>query len=100
MNKKLPLWLVLLVLWFGLMGALWFGWRGWIIKSSRQGEKSRTDHLVIAAASFPTLVRESFKELHQKSTLVAPDLYPNLNGLKTENRYVDSGYLLLATYDP
>src|SRR6202000_2345475 len=55
---------------------------------------------VIAAASFPTLVRESFKELHQKSTLVAPDLYPNLNGLKTENRYVDSGYLLLATYDP
>jgi hypothetical protein len=99
MNKKIPLWLVLLLLWFAFIVALGFGWEVWRIKTSRQGITNKTERFIINLASFPSLIKQSFTELKQPSTLIAPDLYPNINGLKTENKYIDSNYVLLATYD-
>jgi len=99
MNKKIPLWFVLLLLWFALIVILTFGWDVWRIKTSRQGVTTKTDRIIIAIASFPSLVKESFKEIGKPSTLISPDLYPNINGLKTEKKYIDSNYILLSTYD-
>jgi hypothetical protein len=99
MNKKIPLWFVLLLLWFALIITLSFGWEVWRIKSSRQGITTKTDRFIIAIASFPSLVKESFTEIGRPSTLISLDHYPNINGLKTEKRYIDSNYLLLSTYD-
>ena len=99
MNKKIPLWFVLLLLWFALIVILTFGWDVWRIKTSRQGVTTKTDRIIIAIASFPSLVKESFKEIGKPSTLVSPVLYQNINGLKTEKKYIDSNYILLSTYD-
>ena len=99
MNKKIPLWLVLLLLWFSLIITLTFGWEVWRIKSNRQGVTGKTNRFIIAIASFPSLVKQSFTQLNQPSTLIRPDFYPNINGLKTEKGYIDSNYILLSTYD-
>ena len=99
MNKKVPLWLLLLTVWLGLMLALTFGWLVWRIQNSRQGVHTKTDRLIFNIASFPNLVKKSFAEINKPSTLIAPNLFPGINGLKTENNYVDSNYLLLSTYD-
>jgi hypothetical protein len=99
MNKKIPLWLVLLLLWFAFIIALGFGWEVWRIKSNRQGITSKTDRFIINLASFPSLIKQSFTELNKPSTLIAPNLYPNINGFKTENNFIDSNYVLLAAYD-
>jgi len=99
MNKKIPLWLVLLLLWFSLIITLTFGWAVWRIKSSRQGVNTKTDSIIVTIASFPSLVKESFAQLKRPSTLIAPDFYPNISGLKTEKNYIDSNYILLSAYD-
>jgi len=99
MNRKIPLWLVLLLLWFAFIIALTFGWEVWRIRNSRQRMNSKADQFIISLASFPSLVKESFNELKQPSKLICPDLYPNVSGLKTEKNYIDSNYILLSTYD-
>ena len=99
MNKKVSLWFVLLLLWFACMGALTFGWAVWRIKTSRQGAKTKTDRLIIKIASYPSLVKESFKELNQKSVQARPNLFPDVNGFKVEDKYIDSNYLLLSTFE-
>ena len=98
MNRKVPLWFVLLLLWFSLIVALAFGWAVWRIKTSRQGVHTATDHTIITIASSPSLLKESIAQLNRRSPLISPDDYPNIKGFKAENGYVDSGYLLLATY--
>lgn len=98
MNKKIPLWFVLLLLWFSFMGALAFGWAVWRIKTSRQGARTATDHAIIAIASSPSLLKESFNEIGQGSKLISPDYYPAIKGFEADNKYIDNGYLLLATY--
>ena len=57
MNRKIPLWFVLLLLWFSFIGALAFGWAVWRVKTSRQGARTATDHAVIAIASSPSLLK-------------------------------------------
>lgn len=98
MNRKIPLWFVLLLLWFSLVGALAFGWDVWRIKTSRQGAHTATDRAIIAIASSPSLLKESFSELKNASKLISHDYYPYIKGFKAENNYVDSGYLLMATF--
>jgi len=98
MNRKIPLWFVLLLLWFSFIGALAFGWAVWRIKTSRQGAHTATDRAIITIASSPSLLKESFAELNQGSKLISHDYYPDLKGFKTEGTYLDSNYLLLATY--
>ena len=60
---------------------------------------SKTDQFIISLASFPSLVKESLTQLKHPSKLIGPDTYPNISGLKTERNYIDSSYILLATYD-
>jgi len=98
MNRKIPLWFVLLLLWFSFMGALAFGWDVWRIKTSRQGAHTPADRAVITIASSPSLLKESIAELNQGSQLISHDDYPDVKGFKVEKNYTDSGYILLATF--
>ena len=98
MNRKIPLWFVLLLLWFSFIGALAFGWAVWRIKTSRQGARTATDRAIITVASSPSLLKQSFSELNQASKLIGQDYYPDIKGFKTESKYPDANYLLLATY--
>ena len=99
MNRKLPLWFVLLLLWFSFIGALAFGWDVWRIRTSRQGAHTSADHAIIAVASSPSLLKESFAdEIGQGSKLISPDYYPAIKVFNADNKYIDSNYLLLATY--
>ncbi len=99
MNRKVPLWFVLLLLWCAFVAALLYGWEVWRIKTAKRGFNGKKEHFIIALASFPSLLKESVKEIKQPSMLIAPNLFPGVKGLKTENNYIDSNYVLLATYD-
>jgi hypothetical protein len=98
MNRKIPLWFVLLLLWFSFIGALAFGWDVWRIKTSRQGAHTSADRAIIAIASSPSLLKESFKEIGQGSKLISHDYYPAIKGFEADNKFTDDGYILLATY--
>jgi len=80
------------------MGALAFGWDVWRIKTNRQGPSTATDRAVITIASSPSLLKESFSELNRASELISHDYYPAIKSFETKGKYVDSDYLLLATY--
>jgi hypothetical protein len=100
MNKKIPLWIVLLLLWFSLIITLTFGWAVWHFdKPENKHFHSKTGKIVTLIASFPNLVKYSIKGLNPASPLNKPDLYPSINGFKFEKNYVDSNYILLSTYD-
>ncbi len=98
MNRKIPLWFVLLLLWLSFVGALAFGWSVWRIKTSRQGAHTATDRAIIAIASSPSLLKESIAQLNRGSSLISHDEFPGVKSFKAENNCVDSNYLLLATY--
>jgi len=98
MNKKVPLWLMLLLLWISLTITLLFGWAVYRIKSCGILINDKISGTIISVASFPTQVHKSFIALFY-SNLVRPDIYPNINGLKVSKNYIDSNYLLLSTYD-
>lgn len=98
MNKKVPLWFVLLLLWVVCMITVTFGWQVWRVSNYRTlAQKNASISILIA--SFPHLIHESFRELKQSNPLIKPDQYPSIHGFKAENNYVDSNYLLLPTYD-
>jgi hypothetical protein len=84
MNRKIPLWFLLLILWLSLIGSLAFGWDVWRIKTSRQGAHTAADRAVIAVASSPSLLKESFAEINRASSLISPDYYPGIKCFKAE----------------
>ena len=98
MNKKVPVWFVLLLLWIFCIITITFGWAVWRIKSNGPLFKSKNSDIIISIASFPSLVNETFHELGTNS-LVGPNLYPSIDGFKMEKKYVDSNYILLSAYD-
>jgi hypothetical protein len=98
MNKKVPLWFVLLLLWVGCIITVTFGWQVWRISNYRTAAQKNAS-ISILIASFPHLIHESFRELKQPNPLIKSSPYPSIHGFKSENNYVDSNYLLLPTYD-
>jgi hypothetical protein len=63
MDKKISVWLTLLLLWISLMITLTFGWAVYHIKSKKGTIRSKTDSAIIAVASLPALVHESINQL-------------------------------------
>ncbi|MDB5130961.1 MAG: hypothetical protein JWR02_710 [Mucilaginibacter sp.] len=98
MNKKISLWLVLLLLWISFIITITFGWAVWHIKSNGPLFKGKTSSVIISIATFPSLVKETFLELGT-NPLVKSNLYPSINGFKVERKYIDSNYILLSVYD-
>jgi hypothetical protein len=98
MNKKISLWLVLLLLWFSLIITILFGWAVWHIEKNGPLFRGKAGKIVISIASFPSLVQETFGQLNSPNPLIGPVIYPHVDGFKMEKDYVDSNYILLTTY--
>jgi hypothetical protein len=98
MNKKVPLWLLLLIVWLFCIITITFGWAVLRIKNNGPLFKGRNSDLIISIASFPSLVKETFHELGT-NPLTDRNFYPSINGFKMEKKYVDSNYLLIAAFD-
>lgn len=99
MNRKIPLWTVLLLFWLFCIATVIFGWAVWNIEEggNRFGKSTKT--LVMSVAKFPTLVGATFTQLAQPNPLILADKYPDINGLKTEKKYVDHNYILISSFD-
>jgi hypothetical protein len=98
MNKKVPVWFVLLLLWFSCVITITFGWAVWRIKSNGPLFKGRNSDIIISIASFPSLVTETFHQLGT-NPLTGHNFYPSIKGFKMEKKYMDSNYILLPAYD-
>lgn len=100
MNRKIPLWLLLLVVWVFSIITLMFGWAVGYIHEGGYLIKGNTRSVILAIAKFPTLVDVSIKQIFSKPPLILTDRYPEISGLKSEDKnYVDSNFLFLSAYD-
>lgn len=98
MNRKVPLWLVLLIVWFGCMITVALAWAVLQVKNNESFSRSKLADIVISIASFPTNVKRAFRE-HGTNPLINGNSFPSINGFKMANKFVDSNYLLLPAYD-
>ena len=103
MERKIPLWVLLLTCLIFINITVLFGWA--VYNISNGGEKLRRFEVVILSiARFPDLVYHSFKELTAQTPLIVENRFPEydgfkLNGVIQEGAVNDSGYLLLSAYD-
>lgn len=100
MNKKIPVWFLLLVVWLMVCFTLFFGWSVWYINNGGDFFSARTRETVLTIAKFPTTVKESLQQLTKPTPLIIKDRYPDINGFElTDKNYVDKDYLLYSSYD-
>lgn len=99
MNKKVSLWVVFFLLWFSVILAVTFGWAVYHVCSTKKGFGEKTNSLIMSIANFPGLIRQSLQTIKTGSMLIRQNHFPDIHGLKVENKYVDSNYMLLATFD-
>jgi len=99
MNKKVSLWVVLLLSWFFLIITVLFGWAVYHVKNGGSFFSRTASKVIITIASFPVLVEQTCIQLNTYSALVRSNYYPSVKGFKMENNYIDSNYILLPQYD-
>ncbi len=100
MNRKISLWIVLLIVWVFTLITLIFGWAVGYIHEGGHLITGQTKNVILAVARFPTMVDVSIKQLTSPPPLILKDRYPGVNGLKlNEKNYTDSNYLLMSAYD-
>lgn len=103
MERKIPVWLLALVLLLGINFTLLFG--GAVYYISGGGEKlGKLSPLILSIARFPILAKDVLLETKSRSHLLIPNKFPEFDGFK-KNGVVqvgalsDNGYLLLSAYD-
>lgn len=100
MNKKVPIWLLLLIIWSFSIFTLMFGWAVSYIHEGGQVFSDKQKSIILSIAKFPTLVKMSFRQLFAEMPVIIKDRYPEIDGLKLENKnYRDSTYLLISAFD-
>jgi hypothetical protein len=104
MQKKVPLWILLLVVFLGINSMVLFGWAvdyASTVRGDRLGNSART---ILLIARFPTMVHQAFAELFEDSPQLIQNPFPGVEGFKINGRVQagaarDDGYLLLSAYD-
>ena len=103
MERKLPVWLFLLVILLGLAASVLFGWsvRHVLNGGTRLGA---IGEISVTVAAFPSLVREAFTQVATDTPLVIDNRFPTLDGFRkdgvlTPGALEDRGFLLLSAYD-
>jgi hypothetical protein len=103
MGKKIPLWVLLLVVFLGVNFTVLFGWA--VYHTYEGGEKlGKLGPVILVIAKFPSLVKEVFFEAPGRSSLLIDNRFPEIDGFKKNGvpqagAISDSGYLLLSAYD-
>jgi hypothetical protein len=100
MNKKVPLWFVLLIVWVFSIITLLFGWSVGNILEGGQTIRGNSRSVILSIAKFPTLVNASIRQIFAEMPVIIKDRYPEISGLKLNDKnYRDRNYLLLSAYD-
>ena len=100
MNKKVPLWFVLLIVWVFSMITLLFGWSVGNILEGGQTIRGNSRTIILSIAKFPTLVSAGIRQIFAEMPVIIKDRYPEISGLKLNDKnFRDSSYLLLSAYD-
>lgn len=105
MEKKVSVWVLVLVVFLGLNFTVAFGWC--LIHVYEGGEKlGKLGTAVVTIAKFPTLLKKAYVEVKLKrgSILLIDNLFPDIDGFKKNGvvqsgAVTDGGYLLLSVYD-
>lgn len=99
MDKKVPLWFLLLVLLFALIGSVLFGW---VVQHKASGgtRAGAIGDIADAIANFPNLVNQTFSALSAPPQRVAHPRFEGLSGLtRHDPGFQDDGYLLIPRFD-
>ncbi|EAU54507.1 arylsulfotransferase family protein [Mariprofundus ferrooxydans] len=104
MMRKVPLWVLLLLVLFALCSTVLFGW---YVKRALQQDARLESYgsAIVAIADFPSQMKRTFDELKEKkSPLLLINRFPeidnfNENGEMQQGAATDKGYLLLSVYD-
>ena len=109
MDRKIPVYVLLLTLFIGSSITVSFGWavRHVLIAKYDGNASSRLDAFgdaLLTIAKFPSLLKETNREIIVGGRQVIEDRFPDLDGFKKSGRIQkgaldDKGYLLLSTYD-
>lgn len=104
MEKRIPLWVLVLTIFVGLNLTVLYGWL--VKEASNNKPLGKLESIAVQAASFPTLVKEAlFKVQHkQPAPMLVPNRFPEVQGFKKEGVLKpgvsnDKGYLLLSVFD-
>ncbi len=104
MGKKIELWVLLLVIWFGIVFIIVFTWS---LKSELVGWKRAgvLGRIAYHTSNLPTLTRDLlfYKKSPKSTPLIIEDRWPEINGFSKNgiiNNAVrnDKGYLLFSAY--
>jgi len=104
MGKKIELWILLLVIWLGIVFTIVFGWslKSELIGWKRAGILGRIAYNV---SNIPTLAHDllRYKKTPEYLPLIKNNNWPEINGFSkygeiNQNVYNDKGYLLLSAY--
>ncbi len=103
MEKKIPVWVLVLIIFLGINGTVLFGWAVHHVSVGKK-KLGKLGPVVITIAKFPLLVRKAFVEVVGRSPLLINNRFPEIDGFKKngvlqEGAVEDDGYLLLSAYD-
>jgi len=102
MQKKIPLYYLLLTIFCGVCVTVFFGWsvRHVFLGNDNLGAFGEA---MVSVAAFPTLAKEVVLDIPNNGQLIE-DRFPSLDGFKKSGKLQagtseDKGYLLLSLYD-
>jgi len=103
MDRKVPLYLVFIIIFFGTLITILFGAAVHHVMTGNKNLGSFGENLLMAA-EFPSLAKQAIKEIKTGTKLVTKNRFPELDGFKKFGRIQagvreDDGYLLLSSYD-
>ena len=102
MNKKLPLWLFLLMTWIATIAVICFGYCVWHIDQGGKRFGNKGSEIILFTARLPILIKQTFQEIKGVYPNILPDnRFNNVDFFKFEQGFPKSdNYLLLSVYDP
>ncbi len=103
MNRKAPVWVILLIVWVFLMVTIWFGWAVWNVNTGRNTFSKSTGESILFVAKLPTLVSQTYHAVtapEGANLMITSEKNKGIEGLQVKApNFVDSNYLLLSSYD-
>ncbi len=96
LSRRLPLWMLLLVVALGLAATIWFS--SVLVNA---GQRGKVGQFAVRLASMPSQLRRHFKKSHHFRPWYGGDYAPLPNGLwrNPDQPFIDPGYVLLTTFD-
>ena len=102
MNKKLPLWLFLLLTWMSAIVIICFGFCVWHIDQGGKIFGKKGTEIILFTARLPNLIKQTYKEIMGVyPNILHDDRFNNISFFKFEKGFPEiENYLLLSVYDP